>query len=103
MTMVMTSEDIARMNVIHAHSSDVGHDASDADKARCTRWFVVRDSETGKPIANRDFVAEVAGIRQSGKTDEAGYAQIATDEERSVNMHVIFSSPRRDLKPRQEV
>jgi hypothetical protein len=61
----------------------------------------VWDSATGEPLANRDFVADVGGVQQSGKTDAEGYAKIATEGEQPVNIHVIFSSPKRDLKPRQ--
>lgn len=66
-----------------------------------TSWFYVWDSVTGEALANRNYVVNVGGVRQVGKTDEDGYARIATDGEQPVNIHVIFSSPKRDLKPRQ--
>jgi hypothetical protein len=73
--------------------------ASKTDEAKHARWFIVRNSETGEPLANRDFAANVNGGQQSGKTDEEGYAKIATDEAQSVNIHAIFTSPKRCLRP----
>ncbi|WP_395062378.1 hypothetical protein [Paraburkholderia silvatlantica] len=66
---------------------------------RHVRWFYVWDAATGEPLRNRDYVADVAGSRQSGKTDSDGCAKIETDGEQSVEIHATFSSPRRTLKP----
>jgi uncharacterized Zn-binding protein involved in type VI secretion len=71
------------------------------DEAKHTRWCLVWDSVTGEPVANREFVANVGGVRQSGKTDGKGYVKIETNGEQPFNIHVIFSSPKRVLKPRQ--
>ncbi|HYS62200.1 MAG TPA: PAAR domain-containing protein [Paraburkholderia sp.] len=71
------------------------------DEAKHTRWCFVWDRMTGEPLANRDFVADVGGVRQCGKTDGQGYAKIETNGEQPFNIHVIFSSPKRVLKPRQ--
>jgi len=54
-----------------------------------------------EPLANRDFVADIGGLKQSGKTDGQGYAKIETSGEQPFNIHVIFSSPKRVLKPGQ--
>lgn len=70
---------------------------------RHVRWFYVRDSATGEPLRNRNYVADIGGARQSGKTDGDGYAQIETDSEQSVEIHTMFSSPTRTLKPFQGV
>ncbi|GJH25433.1 PAAR domain-containing protein [Caballeronia novacaledonica] len=64
-----------------------------------TSWFYVWDSVTGEPLRNRNFVAHVAGIDQSGRTDDSGYAKIETDCESAIDMHVVFSSPKRNLSP----
>ena len=73
--------------------------AMDERKHSC--WCLVQDRITGERMANREFVAEIAGVRQSGKTDGLGYAKIETNGEQQFNVHVIFSSPKRVLKPRQ--
>ncbi|MGF6602922.1 putative Zn-binding protein involved in type VI secretion [Paraburkholderia sp. GAS448] len=71
------------------------------DEAKHTRWCLVWDQVTGESMANREFVADIEGVRQSGKTDGQGYAKIETNGEQPFNIHVIFSSPKRVLKPRQ--
>lgn len=71
-------------------------------KPQCARRIFVWDSTTGNPVADRAFLAEVSGKMLSGRTDGQGYATIKTDGEQSVNIHILFSSPRRDLKPQQE-
>ncbi|SAL38072.1 PAAR repeat-containing protein [Caballeronia peredens] len=64
-----------------------------------TSWFYVRDSVTGAPLLDQSFIVYVDGIKQLGKTDSNGYAKIETDGEKSVEMHVTFLSPKRDLNP----
>lgn len=71
------------------------------DEAKHTRWCLVWDSVTGEPLANRDFVADIGGVRQSGKTDGQGYAKIESNGKQPFKIHVIFASPKRVLKPRQ--
>jgi len=61
-------------------------------------WFLVSDVTTGERLANQKFIADVAGIRQSGMTDGNGYAMIETNGEQSVNVHAIYSSPKRSLR-----
>lgn len=71
------------------------------DGAKHTRWCLVWDRVTGESVANREFVADIGGVRQYGKTDGQGYAKIETNGEQPFNIHVIFSSPKRLLIPRQ--
>lgn len=71
------------------------------DERKHSCWCLVQDRITGERMANRAFVAEIAGVRRSGKTDGQGYAKIETNGEQPFNVHVIFSSPKRVLKPRQ--
>ncbi|WP_414444143.1 hypothetical protein [Burkholderia sp. 22PA0106] len=102
MTMSFNAEEVARSTTPPARmSSGVAATSSALDKARYVARFIVRDSATGKPLANRDFVADVGGIQRSGKTDGQGHAKVVTNGEQSVSIHVFFSSPKRDLKPRQ--
>ncbi|MGF6568309.1 putative Zn-binding protein involved in type VI secretion [Paraburkholderia sp. GAS333] len=72
------------------------------DELKFVRRIFVWDATTGNPTANRAFVAEIDGKMLSGKTDGQGYATIKTEGEQPVNIHILFSSPRRDLRPRQE-
>lgn len=64
------------------------------------RWILVQN-ELGKPLANRSYIARVAGDQQFGTTDARGYALVETDREQAVAIHVLFSSPRRELSPVQ--
>lgn len=72
-----------------------------SDSAKHICWICVRDTETGKPLRNRDYVAEIAGAKQTGKTDAEGYAKIETIGQQSFSIHIIFASPKRALKPEQ--
>jgi hypothetical protein len=71
------------------------------NEAKHTRWCLVWGRVTGESLGNREFVADIGGVRQSGKTDGQGYAKIETDGEQLFNIHVLFSSPKRVLKPHQ--
>lgn len=62
------------------------------------RTFSITDSETGEPLANRDFVAMVDGRQQFGKTDASGLAKVHADKENAeIALHVLFQSPARAL------
>jgi hypothetical protein len=63
------------------------------------QWFYIWDSVTGEPMPNRDFIANVGGVRQTGKTDGDGYVRITTDGEQMVELHVVFNAPKRKLNP----
>ena len=63
------------------------------------RWFYVCDSVTGRAMPNREFIANVGGVRQTGMTDVDGYARISTDGAESVEIHVVFNAPKRKLNP----
>lgn len=64
------------------------------------RWFYIWDSVTGEPMRHRDFIANVGGVRQTGRTDGNGYARIKTNGRQSVEIHVVFNAPKRKLNPR---
>lgn len=76
--------------------------SSKSENVRHVRWFYVSDAVNSEPLRHRDYVANVGGTKQFGKTDRNGYAKIETDEEQPVDIHALFSSPRRTLKPFQE-
>lgn len=60
--------------------------------------FVVTDSETSQPLADRDFVATVDGREVFGVTDANGLAHVSAPSESSViSIHVLFRSPARAL------
>ncbi|WP_405119907.1 PAAR domain-containing protein [Pseudomonas leptonychotis] len=60
--------------------------------------FAIADSETGEPLANREFLAVVDGREESGVTDSNGLAHIQAPTESSlISLHVIFKSPVRTL------
>jgi hypothetical protein len=73
------------------------------EKTRYVHWFYVCDAGTGEPLHNRNYVVDVGGVKQSGKTDGQGHAKIETDSTQSVEIHVLFSSPKKALKPYQGV
>ncbi|MGF6788626.1 hypothetical protein [Paraburkholderia sp. 35.1] len=62
-----------------------------------TRWFAIVDSVTDEPLSGREFIANVDGVRQAGRTDSNGYARITTNDEKPVDIHVVFHSPARKL------
>lgn len=57
------------------------------------------DSVTGEPLRNRRFIADVEGEQRSGRTDANGYARLETDRPAEFRIHIVFSSPRRELAP----
>lgn len=60
--------------------------------------FSITDSESGKPLAYREFVAWVDGRRQEGITDASGLAHIdALSETSVISIHVKFKAPARML------
>jgi uncharacterized Zn-binding protein involved in type VI secretion len=62
------------------------------------RTFVIRDSETGQPLANRTFTATVDGQQKSGTTDSNGMARVeGSSVDSVVSLHVMFRSPAREL------
>jgi hypothetical protein len=73
--------------------------SSSSSEIQYERWFYIWDSVTGKSMPNRDFIANVGGVRQTGRTDGDGYARIMTNGEQPVELHVVFNAPRRKLNP----
>ena len=60
--------------------------------------FAITDSETGQPLANREFVAVVDGRETFGATDASGLAHIqAPSVDSLISLHVLFKSPARVL------
>ncbi|WP_336353724.1 PAAR domain-containing protein [Pseudomonas atacamensis] len=60
--------------------------------------FSITDSETGTPLAFRDFVATVNGVETTGVTDANGIAHVKTPTpDAKISLHVMFSAPARTL------
>jgi uncharacterized Zn-binding protein involved in type VI secretion len=60
--------------------------------------FNITDSETGSPLAYREFVAVVDGRETFGVTDASGLAHIqAPSADSVISLHVLFKSPARTL------
>jgi hypothetical protein len=87
----LTTTDAIEQNVRSASSR------ASSEQHDYTKWFLVRDRETGKPLAGRDFVARVGGVKQTGTTDSNGYVKITADREQAIDLHIVFSTPKRDL------
>ncbi|WP_371365481.1 PAAR domain-containing protein [Pseudomonas sp. QL9] len=65
--------------------------------------FSITDSESGKPLAYREFVALVDGSRQVGVTDSRGLAHIdAASKNAEISIHVKFKAPARTLDEMME-
>lgn len=60
--------------------------------------FLFQDSETGKPMANRAYLAKVGGAQQSGVTDGDGYANVDAAPGQTIQLHMIFNAPTGALK-----
>lgn len=62
------------------------------------REFSITDSETGRPLAHREFIAMVGGRETFGVTDASGLARVqAPSAESVISLHVLFKSPARML------
>lgn len=97
-----TNGDAATANSAQAVAASTRLSASlSPEERQFARRIFVWDATTGNPIPHRAFVAEVGGEMLPGKTDGLGYATIKTEGEQPVNIHVLFSSPKRGLKPQQ--
>ncbi|MBX8549455.1 PAAR domain-containing protein [Pseudomonas cichorii] len=60
--------------------------------------FSITDSETGKPLAFRDYVATIDGVEKQGITDANGIAHIKTaTPDAAISLHIKFSAPARML------
>ncbi|WP_414705713.1 PAAR domain-containing protein [Pseudomonas sp.] len=60
--------------------------------------FLVSDSETGAPLANRAFTASVDGVQTQGETDANGIAHVkAPSADSKISIHVKFKAPVRTL------
>lgn len=99
MKMTFTSEDIAQWNTASTQSRARERTSLRAEEPPHTCRFYVWDSSTGKALSNRDFVADVGGSLQRGRTDGDGYATITSDGSQQIKLHVIFHSPKRELTP----
>jgi hypothetical protein len=71
------------------------------ESLRHVRWFFLWDAATGQPLRNRSYVADIGDTRRFGKTDNDGYVKIETDATQPVDIHAIFSSPKKTLTPDQ--
>lgn len=100
MFMTFTAEEVAALAASPSSARSVEVASSAPIEPHHSLWFHVRDSTTGEPLPNRDFIANVGGALQTGKTDANGYAQITTDGEQPVEIHVVFKAPKRKLNPR---
>jgi len=60
--------------------------------------FSITDSESGTPLAFRDFVATVNGVEITGVTDANGIAHVKTPApDAKISLHIMFNSPARIL------
>ncbi|MBP0946603.1 PAAR domain-containing protein [Pseudomonas alliivorans] len=60
--------------------------------------FSISDSETGKPLALREFVATVDGVQTPGVTDANGIAHVKAPSPTSkISLHIKFNAPNRIL------
>ncbi len=101
---LLASQNNASMSFESHELAGMGHARPGADPSkggqttrRHSKRIYVSDSSTGEPLTNRPFIAEVEGHKQSGRTDDDGYATIETDGSKAFRIHVIFSSPKRNL------
>ena len=55
--------------------------------------FLMKNSETGAPLAKRKFVARVGDARHEGLTDANGFAYVDAKDGELVELHLIFEAP----------
>lgn len=94
----------------HSVANNVAGNAVEANEAKqvhsaldkiYSRRIYVWDSSTGEALKHQAFVADVGGGRQLGKTDNDGYATIETRDSQAFRIHILFSSPKRNLEHAQ--
>lgn len=61
----------------------------------------VWDSVTGQPLESQRFIVDIEGKMRSARTDKEGYALIETPGPETFRIHIVFSSPQRELTPSQ--
>lgn len=60
--------------------------------------FVITDSETGRPLVSRKYIALIDGRRVEGLTDANGIATVQAPMQGAViELHVVFQAPAREL------
>lgn len=60
--------------------------------------FAITDSETGRPLVSRKYIALVDGRRVEGLTNANGIATVKAPMEGAViELHVVFQAPAREL------
>lgn len=85
--------------LVEEKSSQTDKAVNTSSDRKYSRRVFVWDSVTGEPLKNRRFIADVGGEQQSGRTDADGYATVETGDSKMFRIHVVFSSPKRDLTP----
>jgi hypothetical protein len=96
MTMTMSGDDVARMS--SPRPANAANVATPADKGGYGKRFLLTDSNTGKRLANREFIVSVDGVRQAGRTDANGYAHVDAQRGQIIRLHMIFRAPTMQLK-----
>lgn len=77
-------------------STNAAPPAARVDPPGIQRIYVC-DSSTRAPLRYQRYLLEADGERKVGKTDENGYATIETKGSKPFRLHVVYSSPKRDL------
>lgn len=63
------------------------------DLAQTGHRFFLKDSETGKPLSRRKFIARIDGVEKHGTTDANGYAEVHAPAGASIRLHLVFEAP----------
>jgi uncharacterized Zn-binding protein involved in type VI secretion len=93
------------MSTEGAHFAEAMKIASALESGRWTtkppkgngKRFLLQDSDTGKSLPHRKFVAYLGGQKQEGVTDGDGYAHIEAHECQPIELHIVFQAPRRTM------
>ena len=82
-----------RSRVIHGMKTSSGEWVGDTFAEQTGKRFLVKNSETDAPLANRKFIAVVVGVKQEGTTDNNGYAHIDAKDGDPIELHLIYEAP----------
>jgi hypothetical protein len=96
MNMTMTAEEVARVN--NTHPANAANVATPANNDGYGKRFLLTDSNTGKRLANREFIVSIDGVEQDGRTDANGYAHVDAQRGQVIRLHMIFRAPAMQLK-----
>jgi uncharacterized Zn-binding protein involved in type VI secretion len=90
-------DELAEMVGSNAWLVHAGHPSLLNSAEKYGKVFEFKDSETGKPLANRTFIVNENGVIHKSKTDKNGKALIEAIAGHSISIHLVFEAPQGEM------